>query len=361
MSRYYNSLIGQLARIDQDNEYIIFYPSRAAIERGHPRQENFHAICLGVESYNLSEQFRLCFQLWRKKLTVFHATNSWVVPLVPFCPLVVTVHDLIPKTHPELISRKARLYASFMVPYSAWSASRILTVSEYSRGVLLQYYPYAARKTLVTYNGSELDFDTARDPEARTSALRGYGISGEFILFVGALMKHKNVLRLVEAYNALDRSLQDRYALVIVGRLVPGHDGFVQSVLDAVRANRRIILVHYVEEADLPYVYEAATAFVFPSLQEGFGIPLVEAMGASLPVVAGNSTVIPEICKDAALYVDPYSVESLRDGIARILLEPSLREKLSDRARERTKRFSWVVSARKTLQVYEELSAGKPG
>lgn len=359
VSRYYTSLIKHLARIDQTNEYLVFYPSPIAIERYHPRQENFRAVLVAAESYELSEQIRLCYQLWKEKLTVFHSTNSWVVPLVPACPLVVTVHDLIPKTHPELITRKARLYSYLMVPYSVWAASRILTVSRYSRDILLKYYPSAAGKTIVTYNGSDLDFESSRDVEPRASTLERYGLRGEFILFVGALMAHKNILRLVQAYNALEPSIQDRYALVIVGRLVPGHDDYVRSVLDAIGSNKRIFLIHYVEEPDLPIVYESATAFVFPSLQEGFGIPLVEAMSASLPVVAGNGTVIPEICAEAAVYIDAYSVESLRDGIARMLSEPGLRERLSKRAKEQSKVFSWEASARRTLRVYEELGGQK--
>jgi glycosyltransferase involved in cell wall biosynthesis len=273
---------------------------------------------------------------------------------------VVTVHDLIPKTHPELITKKARLYSHFMIPYAIRSANRILTVSQYSRNILLNYYPDVAEKTIVTYNGSDLDFRSARGPGTLKSVVSAYGIDGDFILFVGALMEHKNVFRLIEAYNALEPSLQSRYALVIVGRLVPGHERFVQSVRNAIRSNARIILVHYVEEVDLPCVYAAATAFVFPSLQEGFGIPLVEAMSASLPVVAGNATAVPEICGDAALYIDPNSVQSLRDGTARILSDPRLRSELAGKAKARSIQFTWETTAYRTLQIYEELRGKVP-
>ncbi len=352
VERYYNALIKNLALIDKKNEYVVYYPSKHYLEFNKVEQENVTSVLLPVNVYDLKEQFLLAYRIRKDRIDVFHATNNWVTPICCPCPLVVTIHDICPKTRPELIKLKSRVYSKFMLPYAVRAADKILTVSEYSKKEIVRFYPYAESKICVTYNGVEPIFRQARNQGEIEEVKKNYGVEGDYIFYVGALMKHKNVLPLVNAYKLLASFLKQKYRLLIIGRKVPDHSKFVKEVFRSVKGEP-VKIIEFVKEEDLPYLYAGATAFVFPSKHEGFGIPLVEAMASGLPIISSNATVMPEICGDAAIYFNPESVDSIKNAIEMVLLDEDLRKELSAIGLNRSKEFSWDISARKTLEIYE--------
>jgi glycosyltransferase involved in cell wall biosynthesis len=353
VERYYSSLIKNLLLIDKRNEYVVYYPSLEHLVHNRIDQKNVNFIVLPAHVYSFHEQFLLAYRIRKDQIDVFHATNSWVTPIFCPCPLVVTIHDMCPRTHPELIKLKARTYSKFMLPYAVWGADKILTVSEYSKKEIVKFYPQAEQKIWVTYNGVDPIFREAKNHEEIETTKKSYGIEGKYILYIGAIMKHKNILGLISAYKQLPSSLKSRYMLLIIGRKIPDHDEIFNEVLKAT-GGETIQLIQFVRQSDLPFLYSGATAFVFPSKQEGFGIPLVEAMASRLPIVSSNCTVMPEICGGAAIYFSPESLDSMKNAIEQILTDKDLREKLSNIGFERSKQFSWNISARKTLNIYEE-------
>ncbi len=358
VERYYTELIKNLLLMDKRNEYVVYYPSHEYLVRNRIEQENFNPVVLPAHVYSLQEQFLLAYRIRKDRIDIFHATNSWVTPIFCPCPLVVTVHDMCPKTHPELIKRKARVYSRFMLPYAVRAANKILTVSEYSKKEIVRFYPYAEQKICVTYNGVNPIFRQAKNHEDIERTKKSYGIEGDYILCIGAIMKHKNILGLIRAYKLLPPLLKQKYKLLIIGRKIPDHDEIFREALAAIEGEP-IQLLQFARESDIPYVYSGATAFVFPSKQEGFGIPLAEAMASGLPVISSDCTVMPEICGDAALYFDPESVNSIKSAMERVLLDEDLKKRLSKTGLERSKEFSWDISARKTLEIYDEAYKGK--
>ena len=354
VERYYNSLISNIAAIDKENEYVVYYPSKKYLERHRIKQDNFTSILLPAYAYDPREQFLLAYQIRKDRIDVFHSPNSWVTPLLCPCPLVVTIHDVCPKTHPELIKLKARMYSLFMLPYSVRASDIILTVSQYSKKEIIRFYPRAEEKIRVTYNGIEEVFRQKRDERDVRRIKEIYGIKGEYLLSVGALMKHKNLLSLIQTYKQLPSSLKERCDLLIVGRMVPAHEDYVREVYEAVKG-AQIKIVDFAEERDLPLLYAGATAFVFPSRQEGFGTPLAEAMASGTPVISSNATVMPEICGEAAAYFDPGSIEDMKDTIERVLGSKTLMKEMSIKGLERSRAFSWAIAAQQTLDAYRDV------
>lgn len=183
--------------------------------------------------------------------------------------------------------------------------------------------------------------------------LKKYKIEGDYILFVGTLQPRKNIVRLIEAFSTLGPKL---YTLVVVGK--PGW--LYEEIYEApkkFKVEDRVKFLDYVPDEDLPALYQNALCFVLPSLYEGFGLPVLEAMHYGCPVVTSNVSSLPEAAGDAAIMVDPESTESIKEGIEKVLGDKSLREKLVKKGYEQVKKFSWEKCARETLKVLEEVTA----
>ena len=238
---------------------------------------------------------------------------------------------------------------------TAKKASRIATVSEYSRQDLLNIYKLPPEKVVVTYNGVESHFTPRPDLPNESQEIRSrYGISRDFLLAVGSLQPRKNLIRLIRAYAKLRGERADfAPQLVIVGRRL----WLTHEIFDEVKRSRwagDVILTGYVADEDLPALYRAARAFVYPSLFEGFGLPPLEAMACGTPVVTSGVSSLPEITGDAALLIDPNNEQSLASAMVEIVSDDLLRAELREKGIARAKRFTWRDAAEKTLRLYQE-------
>jgi glycosyltransferase involved in cell wall biosynthesis len=238
---------------------------------------------------------------------------------------------------------------------TARRAARIATVSEYSRQDLLRTYRLPPEKVAVTYNGIESHF--APQPSSANEAeeiRRRFGIERDFLLAVGSLQPRKNLVRLIRAYARLRAEHDDfTHQLAIVGRKLWLTDEIFAEVKRQQWA-KDVILTDYVADEDLPRLYRAATAFVYPSLFEGFGLPPVEAMACGTPVVTSNTSSLPEVTGEAALLIDPHSEEDLTRALLSIVRDDALRAKLRAAGIEQAKKFTWREAAEKTLRLYRE-------
>jgi glycosyltransferase involved in cell wall biosynthesis len=354
---YITNLIKSLAEIDGDNLYTIYLADAGAAaqwrENFETRYKNFSVRLLPPPTPLVRVPVYLTYELFRRPVDVLHV--QYTAP--PFCrvPVVVTIHDLAFERMPETFTRRGSFQLKLTVRRTAKKAARIATVSEYSRQDLLDIYKLSPEKVVVTYNGVESSFTPQPSVPNEAAAVRKrFGVSRDFLLAVGSLQPRKNLVRLIRAYARLRSEREDfRPQLVIVGRKL----WLASEIFDEVKRQRwadDVILTGYVADEDLPALYRAARAFVYPSLFEGFGLPPLEAMASGTPVVTSDVSSIPEITGDAALLIDPNDERELANALIEIVNNDRLRAELREKGIAQAKKFTWRDAAEKTLRLYKE-------
>jgi glycosyltransferase involved in cell wall biosynthesis len=279
---------------------------------------------------------------------------SHVLPLVHPRRSVATVHDLGYVHYPQTHTLWQNTYLRWSTRHNAHSAARVLADSQATRRDLIDAYGIAPRKAVVVYPGRDESLARVADPAAVAATAARYGISGPYLLYVGTLHPRKNLARLVQAFataaGGLDRGLQ----LVLAGQ----KGWMFGEILAQVRSSGmegRVVFPGYIPEQDLAALLSGALAFVYPSLYEGFGLPVLEAMACGTAVLCSNASSLPEVAGDAALLVDPLDTAALAAGLRRIATDESLRHSLALRGLEQVQRFSWRRCAHETLAVLEEV------
>jgi alpha-1,3-rhamnosyl/mannosyltransferase len=281
-------------------------------------------------------------------------------PLAAPCPTVVTIHDLIPLRFPAYTRGPWLLYAAAFRAWAALLARRaaaVITDSAHSKTDLLAALGLASERIHVIPIGIGEEFQPGLPPEAVASATARYGIRGSYILTVGNFLPHKNLPRLVEAYSALPETLRGRTSLVLAG--TPAGHGPARPVERMTLARPGVLLPGFIAPEDLPLLYVGATALVCPSLAEGFGLPVLEAMACGTPVVCARAGALPEVAGDAALYVDPADIRSIGAGLEKILGDEPLRRGLSSRGLARARLFEARKTTARLVDLLEEIAAGR--
>jgi glycosyltransferase involved in cell wall biosynthesis len=357
---YITNLIKSLAEIDGDNLYTIYLADAGAAaqwrESFTSRYKNFSLRLLPPPTPLVRVPVYLTYELFRRPVDVLHV--QYTAP--PFCrvPVVVTIHDLAFERMPETFTRRGSFQLKLTVRRTAKKAARVATVSEYSRQDLLDIYKLPPEKVVVTYNGVESSFTPRPSvPNEAEEVRRRFGVSRDFLLAVGSLQPRKNLVRLVRAYARLRSERQDfKDQLVIVGRKL----WLASEIFDEVKRHRwadDVILTGYVADEDLPALYRAARAFVYPSLFEGFGLPPLEAMACGTPVVTSDVSSLPEITGDAALLIDPNDEGALANALIEVVNNDRLRAELREKGIAQAEKFTWRDAAEKTLRLYREAYA----
>jgi glycosyltransferase involved in cell wall biosynthesis len=356
---YIVDLVNSMARLCPENEYLVYADKRVFENDTFPRDGiNRRATSFPnrIRSCRIIwEQMRLPSLLIRDQVDVLHAPG-YIMPLAPGVPTVVTIPDVISFLLPRLCETANRLYFRLFLPAVSRRAGRIITMSESSRKDIIRVLGVDRVKIDVIHSGVHSSFV----PIADESELRGirakYGLPDRLVLFVGKLEPKKNIVRIIQAFSLLKEKYAIPHDLVIVGPK-GWLFGDIFKAVDELRLHRRVHFLGHVPRSDLPYLYNAADVFVFPSLYEGFGFPPLEAMACGTPVVTSSVSAIPEMVGDGALMVEPTDVGAISRAVYSILTEENLREELREKGRQRVKLFSWTKTARKTLGVYEECLA----
>lgn len=281
---------------------------------------------------------------------LFHATEHLLLPLRG-APTVLTVHDLIFRLFPEHHKRLNYWYLNATMPLYCRRATAIITVSAATRRDLMRLYGVPEAKITVVHEAAAPHFAPAT-PDQVTAARARYGLPERYILRVGTIEPRKNLERLLEALVALRRSAPDA-RLVIVGGTGWLTEGFFRR-LEALGLGDAVQLTGRVPDADLPAVYSGAAMLVEPSLYEGFGLPLLEAMACGTPVVCSHAASLPEVGGEAARYFDPRDSEAMATVMGEVWRCADLRAALREVGLERAAQFSWQRAARETLAVYEK-------
>lgn len=289
---------------------------------------------------------------WTGPVDVFHAPDFMLPPLPGGLPSLLTIHDLSFVHAPETFVPGMRTLLGAAVPRSVRRATHVIAVSEATKQDLVNLYGTLPEKISVIYAGVQPHFRPIED----TLAIRTrYGLSdAPFILTVGTLQPRKNHLRLVQAFVRMDAP---DHKLVIAGGKGWIYDE-VRAEVERLGLAGRVLFPGFVADEDLPALYSAAEMFVYPSLYEGFGLPVLEAMACGTPVVTSDTSSLPEVVAggEAGLMVNPLDVDALAEAMGRLLLDATLRANLIEKGRAQAAGFTWEKTARQTLALYEHLA-----
>ena len=275
-------------------------------------------------------------------------------PIVPIrTPFIITIHDLTYYKQPNAFTLGSRMIKKAISPISIKHASRIIADSENTKRDIVEFFPKMEKKVKVIYPGTSM-FGEIKDTNIIEEVKEKYRIVGKYILYMGTLEPRKNLIRLIEAYHTLVNEEKIEEKLVLAGKKGWMYNDIFAKVIE-LNLQERVLFTDYISEEDKPALYSGAKVFVYPSLYEGFGLPPLEAMSCGTAVVVSNRSSLPEVVGDAGIYVNPYDVDSIAQGIYSALANKGLRQDLAGRGIEQAKLFSWEKTVDQIIEVYKEI------
>lgn len=349
---YTLGLVKHLLRIDKQNEYNLYVTSDNNNIRKFFPEDNVSFKLIFPRNRIIRIPISLPLRLAIDSVDVFHC--QYMGPPYTRKPYVVMIHDIIHEYRPEFYPKYLCYMMRMLYPMSAKRASRILTVSESSKRDIVKYFKVPEEKVVVTYNAAPEDFRPVTDQDKIRQTLLRYGVTSEYILYVGRLEPRKNISRLISAFHELKKKTKINQKLVIVGMKYFQSETIFETV-NELNLEDEVIFTGRVEDADLPDFYSGAKLFVYPTIAEGFGIPPLEAMACGTPVITSNTSSLPEVVGDAGILVNPYNTKDLANAIYKVLSDKTLRGSMKVKGLERVKRFSWENTARRTLEVFQDV------
>jgi glycosyltransferase involved in cell wall biosynthesis len=354
---YIQGLLGGLVELRWPEELVVYRPPGSEVP---PALETAGRIAWREEAarpYSLAELWRLALRVRRDRAGLFHAPH-YVCPPLLSCPAVVTIHDLIHVRFADWRRRPlAPLYARVMLRLAVRRAARLITVSEATRDDLARWLGVPAGRVRVIPNGVGPHFRPADDPAGLGARLGKLGLAPPYWLFVGNPLPHKNVPRLLDACAGLPATTGP---LVLAGVRAAARPA-LERAIEARALRDRAVILPPLPEAELPPLYQGATALALVSLWEGFGLPALEAMACGTPVVVADRGGVAEVVGEAGLRVDPTNVDALREALYNLAVSAPLRAALREAGLTRARAFSWRYAAEATAAVYREALAGRPG
>lgn len=311
------------------------YPESGYIETGFP-------------VYSLTQHWAFGRRLMKENLSLYHMPH-YDVPLSYSGPLIVTVHDLIHYLYPQYSTKPfTKLYSAFLLRHAAAKADRIIAVSENTKKDLIVNFPQSAEKIVVIENAVDRVFSPLI-AEQVDPVMRRHKLNAGYFLYVGNIRASKNTLALLDGYAALKKSRPSVPELVIAGK-----NSYADLDVEK-RGGPGTRYLGLIDGADLTALYNGASIFVFPSLYEGFGLPPLEAMACGIPVLASRAASLPEVCGDAAEYLDENNAQGIAAKLAFLSGSTKRRHQLREKGLERAKKFSWDRFAQRTWAVYEDV------
>lgn len=363
LGRYTAALLRQLMVLPSNFRFtVILRPAdlndwQILVEECQPQGQQWQTVVTDIPHYSLAEQTELVGVLNRLKPDLVHFTN-FNHPILYARPFIVTIHDLTIFKYP--VGRKQTYWPyrwafSQTLRHAARAAKKIITVSETSQTDLVAYLHIPQQKLAVTYEGVDAIFQPVNLPirgRAQGVISQKLGLRPPYLLFVSQWRPHKGLPILIEAYELL-RQRNPRLApqLVVIGQPNPNYPEVAARIQQS-RSAADIIRPGFVAETDLVHLYQTAEAFIFPSLYEGFGLPPLEAMAAGTPVIASETSCLPEILGDAAEFVPPNNPVELAKAMERVLSDRVLWRRLRSAGLTHARQFSWHKMAEETLALY---------
>ncbi len=349
---YIRNLLEAIGRLPGSAAYRFRVYTRRADEEALPELPgHFEVVHDESPGYSVAELTRLPWKLLRDRLDLFHATH-YVLPPLWKMRAVVTIHDIIHLLYPQFLpNRAALLYARYMIRRALTRADRIITVSYNTRRDLVDYFQVPAGRIEVIYNGVSPRFHPGIPPEEKARVASKLRIPIPYLLFLGGEKPHKNLQNVVRAFGKARREHTLPHALVLAGAL-PANPARLDALIAALDLSGAVVRPGVIEDEDLPALYAGAEAFLYPTLYEGFGIPVVEAMACATPVLTSSTSALQEIAGGHACLVDPMDVDAIAAGLTLLATDEKARERYAALGRQRALDFSWDKAAARTLDVY---------
>ncbi|MEA3454954.1 MAG: glycosyltransferase family 1 protein [Campylobacterota bacterium] len=276
------------------------------------------------------------------------------IPKLNHTPVVATIMDAYPLVYPKLVSRRLRRFKNIAFKRASHWASHIITISEHSKQDIIQYFEIPEEMISVIPLGVNKAFFQTIPENEREAIRQKFSLKGEFFIFVGTIQPRKNLSRLIEAYLLLPSILRQKHPLVIIGHYGWGEDA-LQQKLDALGENDTIHHLKNVTDRELYALLQSALAMVYPSLYEGFGLPVLEGFASKIPVITSKTTSIPEVAAEAALYINPLDSTTIADGMQLIASDESLRKSLICKGSQRAAQYSWKNSAELHIKCFNNI------
>ncbi|MFA6227991.1 MAG: glycosyltransferase family 1 protein [Patescibacteria group bacterium] len=355
IGRYTQELIKNLETADKENQYVILL-QRQNYDEYQPQNPNFKKYRADFKVYGFFEQILLPFLIYSHRPDLVHFPH-FNVPLFFFGRYIVTIHDLIvshyPSSrattlHPLMYNFKLLAY-QLVISRAAKRAGKIIAVSRYTKDDLVRLLKIRPEKIAVIYEGTDLP---RLSPVSCPLLFERLGIKQNFLLYVGSAYPHKNLEKLIEAFEIVLRQQAD-WQLVLAGKESFFYERLSEGIKKELKG--KVILPGYLTDEELVCLYAKARLYVFPSLMEGFGLPPLEAQSYGLPVVSANSSCLPEILADSAVYFDPKNSQDMADKIVSVLTDADRRKQLADKGQENSKRFSWEKMAKEVIGLYNSI------
>jgi glycosyltransferase involved in cell wall biosynthesis len=351
-------LLRNLQQIDKDNAYVVFvHPDQ---DRCLESSSRFKLCELNSSFYPYWEQVLLPRAAARENVDLLHCTSN-TAPLQLKRPLVLTLHDIIYLEKKQPGSRTMTAYQQLGQWYRRWivpriipRCDRIITVSQFESRRIEKQLRLPANKLLAVYNGVSSLFKPVSDLAQIRQVRKAFGLPERFILFLGNTDPKKNVENVLRAFASYVQSSPDGWPLVITDYSAERLEAMLQAV-GVTELRRHILLPGYIPQKQLAVVYALAQFFLYPSLRESFGLPILEAMACGTPVITSNTSSMPEVAGEAALLIDPTKPEELSNAMLTLQSDPELRQQYAIRGLARAGQFTWRTMAEQVLRIYESV------
>jgi len=350
IASYTRQLLPALASLDPQTDYRILYNRR---ERGRNEAgPNFRRAITWTPPHHRLERWTLGIEIARLQLDLLHSPD-FIPPALGVRRSVITVHDLNFIYYPQFLTAESRRYYKEQIAWAVERADHILADSEATRADLVRLLEVPPEKVTTAYLAADPAFRPL--PASQVGpVLARYDLPHDYLLFVGTLEPRKNLPGLLSAYRILLDRGETQAPLVMVG----GRGWLYEETFTRVEKlglADQVCFLHNAPDADLPAIYNGAALLATPSFYEGFGLPALEAMACGTPVVVSNRGSLPEVVGDAGIQVNPDEPESIAEGLAAVLGNPDLRDRLREDGLAQAARFTWQETARKTLEVYHKV------
>jgi glycosyltransferase involved in cell wall biosynthesis len=353
------NLIKSLSSADKKNEYILFSDicNEKTIEEVSNNLEinnkiNFQIICLKTAN-KFTWNFWTLPRYLRKNPVDIYLTQYITPFFVPKKIKIITIiHDISFNFYPQFIKKSDLFFLKILIPISLRRADKIIGVSKFTYDEIIKYYKINSKKVYWIHNAVSDDFIAQDVSELKIKTVKEkYNLPDKFILYLGTLQPRKNIITLIEAYN-LARPKMDDTKLVIAGGKSYNFDESIDTYIKKYQLEKDIVMPGFIDEKDKAALMKSALIFVFPSLYEGFGIPILEALTVGVPTIASDITPHREIAEKAVIYFNPNISGELTPKLIELLNNPVLRESLINEGYRQTKKFSWEKTAEKMLKIF---------
>ena len=352
---YTYQLAKNVSQIDKLNDYLLFFPDENLTDFDVEENIDIKNITDNKKD-NFWEEIDIPNLLSNTEIDIYLVPQNGIgLPVEKTCPFVITLHDVIPYRMQETVGPQYLKIFKDQVPEIIKRCDAIITVSEFSKKDILDTFDFPKDKIFTTHLAAEDIYFPRNKLKCREFVSTHYNIKDKFILYVGGFSPRKNIKGLIQAYSMIKPSLEDSCKLVILGKKGRSYYEYRDYAI-SLNLKEDVIFTGYVPVNELPVFYNAAEIFCYPSFYEGFGLPPIEAMACGTPTIASNTTSIPEILEDAAIYIDPHNPYDISEKLFHLLAHQDLRYSMYFKGLAQSNKYSWKKTSLQTIEVLKAIA-----